>query len=415
MAVGDVIINSAKIGGLDLINGKAILSHADIYENILSEYGPICDIHVIDATDELGKNKINGSYNQDIEINYQLADSNLGGGSCSFKLKPHKNRNLDDRSISNEGSGHSKLYTIRGVSKEYLNSTGNNVQKKYDDQTSNIVKDIVKNNFKSDLQFDGESTKGKRQMTFNNEHPQSVIAKLYKEHVAQGCESSLFALFQQSDGNGNFKYAFKTFEKMFEQSPVVKLKQTTNLNDGKHTDNDKQNSILWFKASDMFFTESRALSKPAETTFNHTTHKIVYRKQQSPKFKSPDGQSVYEGEPSYTNEKNVRYVHDKANNKDKHITAVAKTKRESFISHLAQNAAELEVPGNPKITLGSIVELDIPKKVDRGSEAGETQFNGKALVVGIHHKIKPMGQTPRYTMVLRVVKSSYKDGGGGNA
>ena len=45
------------------------------------------------------------------------------------------------------------------------------------------------------------------------------------------------------------------------------------------------------------------------------------------------------------------------------------------------------------------------------NEKGEPQINGKALVVAIRHKIKPFGQQPRYTMVLRVVKGSYKEGG----
>jgi hypothetical protein len=76
-----------------------------------------------------------------------------------------------------------------------------------------------------------------------------------------------------------------------------------------------------------------------------------------------------------------------------------------------QNAGELEVPGNPKIKLGSIVNLVVPKKAETGNAAGETQFNGKALVVAIKHKIKTLGETPRYTMILRVVKASYKDGG----
>ena len=44
----------------------------------------------------------------------------------------------------------------------------------------------------------------------------------------------------------------------------------------------------------------------------------------------------------------------------------------------------------------------------------EKQMNGKALVVSIRHKVKPLGQSPRYTMILRIVKASYKEQGGGN-
>ena len=51
-------------------------------------------------------------------------------------------------------------------------------------------------------------------------------------------------------------------------------------------------------------------------------------------------------------------------------------------------------------------------KSQDGSGANEKQFSGKALVVGVRHKIKPLGQTPRYTCIVRVVKAGYDQGGG---
>ena len=82
-----------------------------------------------------------------------------------------------------------------------------------------------------------------------------------------------------------------------------------------------------------------------------------------------------------------------------------------FLSQLAQNHGTIEIIGNPQIKLGSMVNLDIPNKSE-GTTSGEKQFNGKALVVSIIHKIKPDGQNPRYVMELGVVKGSYKEGSG---
>ena len=90
----------------------------------------------------------------------------------------------------------------------------------------------------------------------------------------------------------------------------------------------------------------------------------------------------------------------------------ARVSRSAFLSHLAQNSAEFECVGNPKITVGSCIDLDIPNKSTDGSGANEKQFNGKALVVSIRHKVKPLGQTPRYTCIVRVVKAAYDEGGG---
>ena len=62
-----------------------------------------------------------------------------------------------------------------------------------------------------------------------------------------------------------------------------------------------------------------------------------------------------------------------------------------------------------------MIEVNIPGKADPSvSSMGEKQMNGKGLVVSIRHKVKPLGQSPRYTMILRVIKASFKEGGGGN-
>jgi hypothetical protein len=59
-----------------------------------------------------------------------------------------------------------------------------------------------------------------------------------------------------------------------------------------------------------------------------------------------------------------------------------------------------------------MIELEIPKRTQENPSSGEPQFNGKALVVGIKHIIRPPGSgTPRYTMKLRLIKASYKQGG----
>ena len=107
-------------------------------------------------------------------------------------------------------------------------------------------------------------------------------------------------------------------------------------------------------------------------------------------------------------------MNDAINNKSSTKIAEARKNRVDFLSHLSQTHGTLEVYGNPNIKLGSIVNLDIPNKSDGNTSAGEKQFNGKALVVSIRHKIRPVGQTPRYTMILGVVTGGYKEGGGGN-
>jgi hypothetical protein len=412
MPAGDIKISSLKIGDLDLTNSKeATYIGFNIYEDILNPYGPMAEIRVLDYNDALGKNNIQGAYDKDVEISLSGADSGFSGGQKKFKLKMYQNKNLNDRSLHNVGNLKHKHYDIRAVSPELLNAQGNFMQKSYNDTTDNIVEDVVKKGFKTKLQIDKKSkTDGKRRVIINNKHPLEAIKHLNSLHVSQEDKSSCFVLFQETSNQQ--KYVFSTFEKLFKEKSSVTLKQTTTLDTSGTSDSDKQNSIIWFKASDSFFTPSRALTKSAQKTFNLTTHKVSSPDpEQSQKFKLP-GQPEYSGQAQHANAVHHYTTFDKANDKEKHKTADARDSRANFLSYLSQNSAELETYFNPDIKLGSMIKIDIPARTADGS-GKEKQFNGDVCVVAIRTKIKPLGQTPRATMILRVIKGGAFDQSGG--
>lgn len=414
MAIGDIKIQSLKIGKM-----QPRIAGFNIYEDILNPYGPLAEIRVIDPSDDLGQKNVSGSFNEDVEINFSGDDNiaSLGSGS-RLKLKMYKNTNVNDMSINNTGSGHHKQYDIRCVPEEFLNAQGNYIEKSFKGKTSDVVKHVVEKGFKSKKQFNASNTKGNRQIVIPKSHPLDVLNKMNNEHISDKYDSSVFTLFQKAGEGGEYEYHFKTFEELFEQGPVVNLKQTTTLS-FKSSPQEKQNSILWFKPSANFFSGPRALSKTTQTGIDMTSHKIweVKDQQQEPKFKAADNSKIYNGKASYSGNKSatIGYVQDKANSQDKHETSKAKTNRAAFLAELSQTSAELEVYYNPKITLGSMIQLDIPQKADK-SEGGEKQWNGKCLVVAIRTKYRVSREPPNCTMVLRVVKgNSYKEGGGGEA
>jgi hypothetical protein len=416
MAAGDIKVSSIKVGNMDLVKtGEASIVGFNIYEDILNPYGPVAELRVIDPTDALSKNKINGSFDQEVEIRFSGDDNILSsGGGGNFKFKMFQNKNLNDQSRNNVGSGHNKQYDIRCVSPEFLNAQGNHIEKSFNGKTSEVVEHVLKEGFKSKRKMDIGTTKGNRRIVISKMHPLDALKKMNTEHVSEKYQSSTFALFQQGDEQGEHKYVFKTFEELFESQPTVKLKQSTNLNFDSKDQNARQNSIMWFRPSKNFDSGPRALDKTEEYTVDLTSHKVVAtNSQKQNKFKFADSQGVYDQSPSYAKSLPVRYIHDKANNKDKHTTSEAKTKRAAFLAHLAQNSAELETYYNPNIKLGSMIELDIPKKANSDTQEGEGQFNGKCLVVAIRTKYRISAEPPHCTMVLRVVKASFKRGGGG--
>jgi hypothetical protein len=410
MAAGDIKVNSIKIGDMDLSQSQeASYMGFNIYEDIMNPYGPMAEIRIVDPSGQLDKMKLNGSYDKEVMFD-------LGGGksgSRKFKFKMLQNKDLNDGSFSHDGQGRVKQYDLRFASEEMLNAQGNYMQKSYNTTTDKIVEDVVKNGFKSKKQIDMMSkTDGKRRIILHNDHPLDAVHNLGHEHVSAEDKSSTYVLFQQTGEEQ--KYVFATFEKLFKGQTTVKLKQTNTLGGGG-SDEDRQNSIIWFKPSDSFFTPSRPLNNASEQTFNLTTHRPTTVDPKEEQFKFIDKPVYEQGKVQYANNVPVRTTYDKVNNKEKHKTGTAKANRTQFLSYLAQNAAELEVYFNPDIKLGSIVELDIPQHSDKDVGKGEGQFNGKALVVSIRTKIKPGGQVPRATMILRVVKASYKQGGDGQA
>lgn len=415
MAAGDVKISSIKVGNLDLVkSGEASIVGFNIYEDILNPYGPVAEIRVIDPTDALTKNKINGSFDQDVEIKFSGDDNIIGSGGGTFKFKMFQNKNLNDQSLHNVGSGHNKQYDIRCVSPEFLNAQGNHIEKSFKGNTSEVVEHILKEGFKTKRKIEKSQTKGNRRIVIPKMHPLDALKKMNTEHVSEKYQSSTFTLFQQADDQGDHKYVFKTFEELFEGESVAKLNQTTNLNFDSKDQQSRQKSIMWFRPSKNFDAGPRALDKTEEYTVDLTSHKVVATNRQSQnKFKFADSQGVYDQSPSYAKSLPVRYIHDKANNKDKHTTSEAKTKRAAFLAHLAQNSAELETYYNPSIKLGSMIDINIPKKSNSDTEEGEGQFNGKCLVVAIRTKYRISAEPPHCTMVLRVVKASFKRGGGG--
>ena len=407
MAIGDIKISSLNIGGLNATDSKTVsLVGFNIYEDILNPLGPVAEVRIIDATDALGKYNIKGG--EDCKIAFSLEQ---GGGNVSFKFKAMQNANLKDSSTGQGSAMHSKQYDIRMCSMELLNAQGNFVNKSFETLTSDILKDILKNVIKTDKQIDiQEPTKGKRRFVFNNEHFLKAYAKLNHDHVSAENKSSCFVCFQQCNG-GSQKYVFATFEKLFQQGPVVKLTQTNTLSVGGVKEADKQNSIMWFDAPASFNTVTRSLTKPQEIQYDPTTGKSGGKRipPTPPTFKT-GGNAIDKAGPDVKGSPVVTQ-HDSANDKTETNVSEARKNRSAFLSALAQNSAELEIPGNPAIKLGSMINLDISKKADSNNSQGESQINGKALVVAIRHKVKPVGQSPRYTMVLRVVKAGFAKGG----
>lgn len=408
MFSGDINIETFKIGNLDLTDPQnAHLVGFNIYEDILNPFGPIAEARVLDHSDALGKNDLNGT--EKVEISFSTGQ----GQSRNFKFKLAANKNLNDGTVDNSGSMKVKQYNLRMVSDEMIKAQQKHIQKTYKDKPAgDAVKDIVKQFSDKDVEVEQTT---KQRLQFDREHPVEALKKVYGRSVSTQNKSSLFMLYQTGE-DGDQKYRYETWEKAFGRSSNLKFKQDATIASRSPNMQDQNENLLWFKVSDSFKSVTRGLGKTSQTTYNRETG-VAHRVKEDPE----DNYKVA-GNPVYKNSKSgsdkpdqkppVYTMNSPSNEKSATNLGTARANRAAFLSHLAQNSAEFECIGNPEITVGKIVDLDIPNKSTEGAGANEKQFSGKALVVAVRHKIKPLGQTPRYTCVVRVVKAAYDQGGG---
>jgi len=395
---GEIRIQSLKVGGVDLNSQQASSYGFEIYENIFSSYGPAAEITAVDQNDSVSQLK----GGEDSEIKFTVEN---GGGTIGFKFKSYMNKNLSDGASEGQGALKFKKYKLRLVSVEALNAQGKYVDKAYDDKTTNMCKKVLEDYYKTDKQIEiDEASDEKRVIRGNKDHPRDFMQKINDEHVGSKSKSSAFCVYQEHD-NGNQKYKIGTFEGLFGKPSVGKWSQRADLASSSATDADRQNSIMWFNAGESFNMALDHTKKATEASYNMSTASPTYVSSKDNKYKTLG--TPPRSEAKYAEEVPVNKNLSMVNEKQRTQASTAKANKYQFLSYLAENSCTFEIIGTSKIKLGCVMELDLPKRTEFGG-GKERQVNGKVCVVEIRHKIRPAGQVPRYTMVIRAVKAAYE-------
>lgn len=403
MPVGDIRVQTLRLGSIDLTNPAQIdYVGFNIYEDLFNPYGVTAEIKINDFTDILGRSNLNGK--EDVKIEFSLYD--IPSDTLSFDLKCFENKDLTDRSNTGKTSLKHKQYVIRCITEEYLNAQAKGaMQKSYDMPIHKAIEDIVKKTgFMSKKPFfTDDPTKGKVRH-IGTGHPIEIYQQLNERAVSMKNKSSAYVLHVSGE-----KYKYCTIEELCRKPPVASLIQTTTLGAGS-TEQQKLNSITDILVNTSFFTANRARSLTKQSTYDPVTGKATYPDT------NPSSKFIHLGNPVFRekpagNTQKTYTQHDRANNKTSTDIAAARQNRASYLSYLAQNNAEMTVPGNPKIKLGSVINITIPNKsTDNAGE--EKQFSGPVLVTNIRHIIHPLTVQPRYQMRLKVTKAGgYAEGG----
>jgi hypothetical protein len=405
---GDIEFTTFKIGELDLNDPKqAKKLEMNIYYDILRPV-VLADVTVLDESDALGTYKISGK--EDVEIGFGVP----GGESINLKLKLFENKNMHDNTVENKGAMKHKTYELRMVSPELLKNQSTRVQKSFKEPTHDIVKKALKEISDKEVETPDE-TKGDQRIIANYEKSFDFVKNIRTRHVSQKYKSSAYTLFPTYDG-GTEKYMFCTFEYLMDQPSKYEFKQDATVGHRTTTDGDQMSNILWATVPDSFHTPTRFDSASNRSTYNMHTGKQQAKDNKDTKFvilgqETFSDQEKQEIDGVKVNQKPIRKtIIDPSNDKKKTEISDAKTDRARFVAHLSQNTIKFEIHGNPDIKVGDVVTLNLPKKSDADQESGETQMNDKVLIVRLRHRIRPVGTTPRYTMIVEAIKAGFKEG-----
>ena len=381
-------------------NAKINFLSCSILETIFTP-GVQAEIEIIDFDDHVGKMKIAG----DELVTFSFAKPK--GLTATYNL--HLN-NIKEVEI--QGAMKSKVYKMACVSRETLSGQANPIQKAYNTQISDIVKDVFKE-VGSKLSVDAEETKGKRNIKISNQPAYHAIDMLRKEAVSQENQSSNFMFWATWKS-----FYFKTLEGMLKQGPVKNFKQDMTV--GHSIMSEVDNNILAWKVNQNMDAMNRIKSgvmNQRVATFN--VHTNEYQKQDFKKIAAvaAAGAGLITTLDSFinlfpkANRTVMRMVHaNKELDIDKsHVPETIPHKMVN-LAQMQEQMLHLTVLGDPVLEAGKMISCKVPKITSQTGIAGdEPQVSGKWLISKVEHSIRRPDVRPRHVCQLECLKGAYEE------
>lgn len=390
--LGTAEVNTIRLGNIDVVNNPSTNYRTiTVAENILNPLGQRANIKIVDKYDALGSSAFRGSSQFPVVLGFTEF---LSRARASFNLRVFEGSDLNDSSEELGGNGRIKTYDIKCVSPEYLKNLDNQLENSYNDFTTNIARDIIQEHLETDKPISIQEPSSTKRIFRFTDSPIEALRVLNDEHVGTQSRSSAFIIFQKQK-NGNTEYVISTFETLFRQAPVVTLYRSSRINFSSATREETINSIIRMNVDTAFFSPNRFLTGTYDRTFNLATGVVGdYTTTRSDPFLNEERRPGRRILPT---------IYDALNETQDITTAEARTLRAYFVSQLSENYGEFTIHGNPNISLGDVVNLNIPNISAEGA-GREELFSGRALVVSILHNIVEPGYSPQYTMTLGCVR-----------
>lgn len=407
---GDYSFQQFKIGDADLTQGNLRIMNCNIYESCVDHH-TYADVTVFDPDDSLSKYMFAGD--EDIQIGIEVPG---GQNTANFKFKM-----LQNTDMRHQGSLKAKTYRFHMASPELLHAQSTSVSKSWNDQSDKIIKDIIKDYFKSEKQVEVEGTDSKVKFNGNNNPPHKVLDLLKNRHVSQQNKSSSYTLFETRDGSGDQKFKFVTFEKLMSQqssSSGQTYKQNPAMGYQSSTTGDDMWNIIELNLPQTFNTLPRWSSASNQSTYctasGRQQSKEIKYKELEQKFKYLGQSPIRKADWDQVDKDKKPWRHtiiDKANDKDRTKIADMRSQKAAYMGRLLNDIGTMRIHGNPNLKVGDVIKIEISSQSDDGNES--KQITQDVLIVNLRHSFGLPNQVPGpYTMIVEFLKAGYEEGVG---
>jgi hypothetical protein len=413
IVAGDVNIIELTISSKDHQRKETLIgvcSGIEIYENIHCP-GIFCELAIADSR------RIYQDFPIILEeyITITFETPNNPGNPTRYVFHIHEVKNR----VPNENQK-TMSCTIQCISTELITNSDQFVDKAFNDNISDIVKNIMEENIKSNKKIEIEKTIGIDKYPNFNLKPFQAINSLLKYSISDRYQSHAFVFFENKHG-----YHYTTYEKLIERG---RKQLSRGLSDKEFfydtarkeriEDVNIRNIIAYNQIGQSTATSNRSGGGYVGTATSVDPQTAGQRTATSGANIALDSfQKMDEGgaSPNSTNEVRVAGKVKRPtafnlipifSNRSKAPLVEAFATRMSFLQFLTTNITQIHVYGDSDLTVGDMIKCTFPSSSSFDDETGVSRLDsGNYLITKLRHIIL-LGDRPQHTISLEIVKNN---------
>jgi hypothetical protein len=313
--------------------------------------------------------------------------------------------------------------TIQGVSPELLTNSDKFVDKEYNDNISDIVKNIMEENIKSKKKLQVDKTIGVDKYSIFNTKPFKAIHSLLEYAISDRYQSHTYTFFENRNG-----FHFTTYERLIEKGRKELARGSSDnqffydsVRKERIEDVNIRNIIAYNKVASATAIEKRSGGAYVGTG---TTIDMQTAGQRQAVYTANIGndkfQKMDENGAASNSTNNVRLGGKTKrptafnllpifSNRSKTPLAEAFATRQAFVQHLTQNITQIHIYGDSELTVGDMIKCTLPSASSFDDATGVSRLDsGNYLITRLRHIIL-INDRPQHTISLELVKNDLSE------